>query len=184
MVQTYQSPVRVYKHPFELVMAAYQMRFPTCPQIPIFVGSDIDYEFHSEDGAEEVINRRCKLNIDAPYLLKKMAGVDFVYFNQKNSLDRRKRTLLIEATNISFASRLVIVEKCVYYVHPENADWTCFEQSASLDVKSFFGFESAVEKLAVKHYSANIAKVRVLKKCLILCYVFRARRSWSSSSRS
>lgn len=23
MVQTYQSPVRVYKHPFELVMAAY-----------------------------------------------------------------------------------------------------------------------------------------------------------------
>ncbi|CAD5216999.1 unnamed protein product [Bursaphelenchus okinawaensis] len=158
MVQTYQSPVRVYKHQFELVMAAYQMRFPTCPQIPIFVGSDIVNEYHSPDGAEEVIDRKCKLNVEAPYLLKKMAGVDFVYFNQKNSLDRRNRTLVIEATNISFANRLVIVEKCVYYVHPENPEWTCFEQSASLDVKSFFGFESAVEKLAVKHYSANIAK--------------------------
>jgi hypothetical protein len=34
MVQTYQSPVRVYKYPFELVMAAYEKRFPTCEMIP------------------------------------------------------------------------------------------------------------------------------------------------------
>ena len=34
MVQTYQSPVRVYKYPFELVMAAYERRFPTCKMIP------------------------------------------------------------------------------------------------------------------------------------------------------
>ncbi|KAI6235202.1 SEC14-like protein 1 family protein [Aphelenchoides besseyi] len=158
MVQTYQSPVRIYKHPFELVMAAYQMRFPTCPQIPIFVGSEIVSEYHSEDGAEEVIERKCQLNVEAPYLVKKIAGVDYVYFTQKNSLDRRKRTLVIEATNISFASRVGILEKCYYYVHPENNDWTCFEQNASLDVKSFYGFESTVEKLAVKQYGANLAK--------------------------
>ena len=35
MVQKYQSPVRVYKKPFELVMRAYEMRFPTCEEIPI-----------------------------------------------------------------------------------------------------------------------------------------------------
>lgn len=45
-------------------------------------------------------------------------------------------------------------------MHPDNPEWTCFEQNASLDVKSFFGFESTVEKLAVKQYSANLAKVR------------------------
>ena len=44
-------------------------------------------------------------------------------------------------------------------VHPENPDWTCFEQTASLDVKSFFGFESTVEKIAMKQYSASISKV-------------------------
>lgn len=49
------------------------MRFPTCPQIPIFVGSEITYEFHSEDDAEEVIERKCKLNVDAPYLVKKVS---------------------------------------------------------------------------------------------------------------
>ncbi|KAL6722822.1 hypothetical protein Aduo_017907 [Ancylostoma duodenale] len=158
MVQTYQSPVRVYKHPFELVMAAYEKRFPTCPQIPIFVGSEVTYEYHSEDGAEWVIERKCQLNVDAPYLVKKIAGVDYVYFTQKNSLDRRKRTLLIEASNISFSSRIIIKENCHYYVHPDNPDWTCFEQNAALDVKSFFGFEATVEKLAVKQYAANLAK--------------------------
>lgn len=43
-------------------------------------------------------------------------------------------------------------------VHPENQAWTCFEQSASLEVKSFFGFENAVEKLSSKHYAASIKK--------------------------
>uniref|UniRef100_A0A915PR78 CRAL-TRIO domain-containing protein n=1 Tax=Setaria digitata TaxID=48799 RepID=A0A915PR78_9BILA len=158
MVQTYQSPVRVYKYPFEIVMAAYEKRFPTCPQIPIFVGSEITYEYHSEDGAEEIIERKCQLNIDAPYLVKKIAGVEYVDFTQKNSLDRRKRTLIIEAKNISFTNRIDVKETCFYYVHPENSEWTCFEQSGSLDVKSFFGFEATVEKLAVKQYAANLSK--------------------------
>ena len=51
---------------------------------------------------------------------------------------------------------------CVYFlfqVHTDNSQWTCFEQSASLDIKSFFGFESTVEKIAMKQYTANIKKV-------------------------
>uniref|UniRef100_A0A914WNN1 PRELI/MSF1 domain-containing protein n=1 Tax=Plectus sambesii TaxID=2011161 RepID=A0A914WNN1_9BILA len=133
MVQTYQSPVRIYKYPFEFVMAAYEKRFPTCPQIPIFVGSELTYEYHSPDGAEEVLDRKCQLNVDAPYLLKKIAGVDYVYFSQKNSLDRRKRTLTIEASNISFASRIVIKENCFYYVSP----YLCL-RSSPLQCFSFF----------------------------------------------
>lgn len=46
-------------------------------------------------------------------------------------------------------------------VHPENEDWTCFEQTASLDIKSFFGFESSAEKIAMKQYAASIKKVFV-----------------------
>uniref|UniRef100_A0ABI8A0P9 SEC14 like lipid binding 1 n=1 Tax=Felis catus TaxID=9685 RepID=A0ABI8A0P9_FELCA len=158
MVQKYQSPVRVYKHPFELIMAAYERRFPTCPLIPMFVDSDTVNEFKSEDGAVHIIERRCKLDIDAPRLLKKIAGVDYVYFVQKNSLNSRERTLHIEAHNETFSNRVIIHEHCCYTVHPENEDWTCFEQSASLDIKSFFGFESTVEKIAMKQYTSNIKK--------------------------
>nr|XP_015215255.1 PREDICTED: SEC14-like protein 5 isoform X2 [Lepisosteus oculatus] len=158
MVQKYQSPVRVYKYSFEMVMAAYEKRFPTCPLIPVFLGSEVLSEFKSDDGSIHILERSCKLNVDAPRLLKKIAGVEYVYFIQKNTLNWKDRTLLIEAHNETFASRVTVIETCSYSVHPENEDWTCFEQSASLDIKSFFGFENTVEKIAMKQYTANIKR--------------------------
>ncbi|KAF4092678.1 hypothetical protein AMELA_G00023480 [Ameiurus melas] len=158
MVQKYQSPVRVYKFPFELIMAAYDRRFPTCPLIPIFVHSDIISERQSEDGATQVIERRCTLDVEAPRLLKRIAGVDYLYFVQKNTLDWRQRSLHIETYNESFSTRVIVKEHCSYTVHPENEDWTCFEQSASMDMKSFFGFESTAEKIAMRQYASSIKK--------------------------
>nr|XP_020664277.1 SEC14-like protein 5 isoform X1 [Pogona vitticeps]XP_020664278.1 SEC14-like protein 5 isoform X2 [Pogona vitticeps] len=158
MVQKYQSPVRVYKYPFELVMAAYEKRFPTCPEIPVFLGSEILRESKSDDGAVHVVERSCKLNVDAPRLLKKIAGVEYVFFIQKNTVNWKERTLLIEARNETFSNRVIVLETCSYSVHPENENWTCFEQSASLDIKSFFGFENTVEKIAMKQYTSNIKR--------------------------
>lgn len=85
----------------------------------------------------------------------------------------------IEVKNESFSSRITLTEKCRYYVsshsllspspliysntvsadqvHSENSDWTCYEQAASLEIHSFFGFESTIEKLAMKQYSQNVA---------------------------
>uniref|UniRef100_A0A8C8MEY0 SEC14-like protein 1 n=1 Tax=Oncorhynchus tshawytscha TaxID=74940 RepID=A0A8C8MEY0_ONCTS len=158
MVQQYQSPVRVYKHPFELIMAAYVRRFPNCPLIPIFVDSEVVKEEHSDDGATVFIERRCKVEADAPRLFKRMAGVDYLYFIHKNTLDRRERALHIEVVNETFSNRVIVHEICNYTVHPENEEWTCFEQTASLDIKSFFGFENAAEKLAMKQYANSIKK--------------------------
>ncbi|XP_028267638.1 SEC14-like protein 1 [Parambassis ranga] len=158
MVQEYQSPVRVYKHPFELIMAAYARRFPKCPLIPVFVDSEVINQSQSSDGALVVTERRCTIDIEAPRLLKRIAGVDFLYFIQKNTLNRRDRTLHIEVHNESFSNRVIVHESCSYSVHPENEDWTCFEQTASLDIKSFFGFESTAEKIAMKQYASSIKK--------------------------
>uniref|UniRef100_A0A8C7MQI1 SEC14 like lipid binding 1 n=1 Tax=Oncorhynchus kisutch TaxID=8019 RepID=A0A8C7MQI1_ONCKI len=158
MVQKYQSPIRVYKHPFELVMEAYERRFPTCHLIPMFVDSEVLEETESEDGSVHNVQRRCKLDVDAPRLLKRIAGVDYVYFSQENTLNKRERTLHIESHNETFSNRVIIHELCSYSAHPENEDWTCFEQSASLDIKSFFGFESTVEKIAMKQYASSIKK--------------------------
>ncbi|XP_006090450.1 SEC14-like protein 5 [Myotis lucifugus] len=158
MVQKYQSPVRIYKYPFELVMAAYEKRFPTCPQIPVFLGSEVVFESRSADGAVHVVERSCRLRVEAPRLLRKMAGVEHVVFVQRNVLNWKERTLHIDAHNETFASRVVVLENCSYTVHPENEEWTCFEQSASLDIRSFFGFESALEKIAMKQYTANVKR--------------------------
>ncbi|XP_053707520.1 SEC14-like protein 1 isoform X1 [Synchiropus splendidus] len=158
MVQEYQSPVRVYKRPFELIMAAYVRRFPRCHLIPVFVDSEVISEKQSPDGSTLVTERRCTIDIEAPRLLKRIAGVDHLYFIQKNTLNRRDRTLHIEVRNETFSSRVVVHECCNYTVHPENEDWTCFEQTASLDIKSFFGFESTAEKIAMKQYASSIKK--------------------------
>ncbi|XP_051995931.1 SEC14-like protein 1 [Xyrauchen texanus] len=158
MVQKYQSPVRVYKYPFELIMVAYERRFPNCPLIPMFVNSEIISESQSEDGETKVVERRCTVDVDAPRLLKRIAGVEYLYFIQKNSLDRRQRTLHIEVYNESFSSKVFVREHCCYTVHPENEDWTCFEQSADMDIKSFFGFENSAEKIAMKQYASSIKK--------------------------
>ncbi|XP_034832335.1 protein real-time [Maniola hyperantus] len=162
MVQEYVSPVRVHKYPFEMVMAAYEMRFPSCPQIPVVIDCVITEDSWTADDSQRDTIRRCQLNVEAPYLLKKMIGVDYVYFIQKNHLDLKSRILEIEATNETFAARVGVVEKCRYFVHPENPEWTCFEQSALLDVTNFFGFENTVEKIAMKQYAANIAKGKEL----------------------
>ncbi|XP_034046511.1 SEC14-like protein 1 [Thalassophryne amazonica] len=158
MVQEYQSPVRVYKHPFELIMVAYERRFPKCPLIPVFVDSEIISESQSKDGSILTTERRCTIDIDAPRLLKRIAGVEYLYFIQKNVLNRGERTLHIEVHNETFSNRVIVCERCNYTVHPDNEDWTCFEQTASLDIKSFFGFENMAEKIAMKQYASNIKK--------------------------
>lgn len=45
-----------------------------------------------------------------------VAGIEYIYFMQRNHLNLRDRTLSIEASNISFSSRIAVVENCKYYV--------------------------------------------------------------------
>lgn len=88
-----------------------------------------------------------------------------MYFVQRNELDLKARILKITAWNESFSNRISIREYCSYEVHKDNPQWTCFNLQASLEVKTFFGFESLVEKLAVKLYSSNLHKVTIVVNC-------------------
>ncbi len=40
--------------------------------IPAFLGSEIVYEYKSDDEAIHIVERKCKLSVDAPYLVKKV----------------------------------------------------------------------------------------------------------------
>lgn len=110
------------------------------------------------DGPRRNTKRRCTLKVEAPYLLKKIVGIDVAYFIQENFLDMKERKLTIEATNETFSSKIKIFEKCRYYVHPENPDWTCFDQSANIEITNFFGFEHQMEKFGMKQYTQMTLK--------------------------
>lgn len=110
------------------------------------------------DGPRRHTKRRCKLRVDAPYIFKKIIGIEVAYFIQENFLDWKERKLTIEATNETFSSRIKIFEKCRYYVHPENSNWTCFDQSANIEITNFFGFEHQMEKVGMKQYTQMTLK--------------------------
>ncbi|KAH8367497.1 hypothetical protein KR084_005245, partial [Drosophila pseudotakahashii] len=143
---------------FCFIFQAYERRFPTCAQMPIVLDCEIIKDEILENGSKRNTSRRCKLAVDAPYIFKKLIGVDYVFFLQHNYLDMGNRTLSIEAVNESFSSRIEIFERCRYYAHPENCEWTCFDQSATLDIKNFFGFENSMEKMGMKQYTQTTLK--------------------------
>lgn len=112
----------------------------------------------TDDGPRRHTKRRCKLKVEAPYIFKKIIGIDVAYFIQENYLDMEERKLTIEATNETFSSRIKIFEKCRYYVCPDNPDWTCFDQSANIEITNFFGFEHQMEKVGMKQYTQMTLK--------------------------
>lgn len=65
-----------------------------------------------------------------------MVGVDYIYFIQKNFLDLKARSLSIEATNETFASKVSVIERCRYYVstlrHPLSLTmWVGYPRTSS-----------------------------------------------------
>lgn len=60
------------------------------------------------------------MSICGLYVYQQIAGVEYLYFVQKNTLDLRERTLHIEAYNESFSSRVIVREHCSYTVRSAN----------------------------------------------------------------
>lgn len=82
-------------------------------------------------------------------MLRRMMGIDQIFFCQRNVLDKSNRRLEITAWNESFDNRVTVEETCVYWAEGEV---TKFSQEAKLTIASFFGFESTVERLMIRHY--------------------------------
>lgn len=139
------------------MLKAYERRFPTCPEfMPIVLETTIIED--ESDGPKRRTKRRCRLRVEAPYIFKKIIGIESALFIQENFLDLKERKLTIEATNETFSTRIKIFEKCRYYVHPDNENWTCFDQSANIEITNFFGFEHQMEKVGMKQYTQMTLK--------------------------
>ena len=86
---------------------AYEKRFPTCKMIPVFLGSDIISEYKSDDGAIHIVERRCRLKVDAPYLLKKVSQtfvIKYVMMFYHNILSIIKNSkACLKSYNIQFS---------------------------------------------------------------------------------
>ena len=105
MVQKYQCPLLVYKYPFELVMRAYEMRFPTCDMIPIVHETEVVEEVLDDATGVHIIDRRAKVTHSGRPLLVRLKTtphkISYVKnHNTQTSNIIRKKTKEIELKKI------------------------------------------------------------------------------------
>ena len=89
---------------------------------------------------------------EIPGMLRRMMGIDQIFFCQRNVLDIKERRLEITAWNESFDNRVTVKEKCVYWAE---GNITKFSQEATLTISNFWGFESTVERLMIRQYQVR-----------------------------
>lgn len=63
------------------LLQAYERRFPTCKLIPVVLACEITSDTTSPDESVRVTERRCKLNVDAPFLIKKVSFCHYITLN-------------------------------------------------------------------------------------------------------
>ena len=133
------------------LLQAYERRFPVCPLVPQLLATDVLREEKSDDGAHHTVERRCTIDFEVPYILRKVliallhtptcsntrstpqiTGQEVMYFIQRNELDWRARTLDIYTHNETFSSRIVIKEHCKYYVR------CCWQPQTILPLSLFY----------------------------------------------
>ncbi|XP_031564390.1 PRELI domain-containing protein 1, mitochondrial-like [Actinia tenebrosa] len=76
---------------------------------------------------------------------------------EESIVDPIAKTLTTYTRNITYKTLMVVEEKCVYAVNPQNKEWTtCEKQSwVSSDV---YGFARAIEAFGVERYKKNAKK--------------------------
>ena len=54
------------------MLQAYERRFPVCPLVPQLLATDVLREEKSDDGAHHTVERRCTIDFEVPYILRKV----------------------------------------------------------------------------------------------------------------
>ena len=93
-----------------------------------------------------------RMQPEIPGMLRRMMGIDQIFFCQRNVLESKERRLEITAWNESFDNRVTVNEKCVYWAE---GNVTKFSQEAKLTISNFWGFESTVERLMIRQYQVK-----------------------------
>eukprot|EP00002_Diphylleia_rotans_P029278 TRINITY_DN5954_c0_g3_i1.p1 TRINITY_DN5954_c0_g3~~TRINITY_DN5954_c0_g3_i1.p1 ORF type:complete len:928 (-),score=126.52 TRINITY_DN5954_c0_g3_i1:403-3186(-) len=150
-----------YDLPWEVILEAYKRRFPTNPKMPFLLETKIvEYKFDLET-LVEMEDRECRVDLECPGWVKRMANCYELQFSQKMTVDYKNKVMKLTTDNLSFSGTLNMHEECTYRQHPTNPEWTYFTQTASLSLPSYANF---AEPFCIKTYSKNTGKGRLIDR--------------------
>jgi len=111
--------------------------------------------------------RRCEIAIDAPQWVKVALGLHSFTFESTTRLNRKLRTMEITSVNFTWRGKVNVHEICVYRVHPDNSNWTYFEQTASLELPCLLAFQGQIEGFCLRQYDKNTSEARQVDIILV-----------------
>jgi len=152
-----------YHHPFELLVMTYNSRFPTHKRIPVLLENFIKSVSFDYEKGEVIVTRRVKVDLEAPYWLKRLFGIYHFYLEQTLTYNAKERWMSTVTKSLSYSSYITITETVTWREHPENKNWTFFDESACMEILShFIGFEKVIEGFISKSYTSNFDNARKL----------------------
>jgi hypothetical protein len=156
------TQTHLYKHSWELMMAAYEARFvsQTHPRLPNLVGWAMADRAVDEQRGLETYVRTITVAGDVPWLVARATGLETLEIVQTVEVDRFRRKISMVSKNTTWRDRLQMDEDCSYFADPDEPAWTGFKQTATLSVSlGGYGIESTVEGFLISAYSDGIDKV-------------------------
>ncbi|XP_006035680.2 PRELI domain-containing protein 1, mitochondrial, partial [Alligator sinensis] len=80
-----------------------------------------------------------------------------VYILEDSIVDPQNQTMTTFTWNINHARLMVVEERCVYCVNPENSGWTEVQREAWIS-SSLFGISRAVQEFGLARFKSNVTK--------------------------
>ncbi|XP_028393386.1 PRELI domain-containing protein 1, mitochondrial-like [Dendronephthya gigantea] len=87
------------------------------------------------------------------------SGVKSACIIEESLVDPKRKVMTTYSRNIFFTSLMVVEEKCVYSVCPNNKNWTECRKDAWIS-SNVFGLARAIESFGIERYKKNIVKAR------------------------
>lgn len=143
----------VYRHPWERVTAANWKKFSDMEHRPLLshvVEVNIVKRGVDQEGGQLLTTRAITVNAPGPWWLQRLMGTNVCQCIEESVVDNGKRTLDMVTRNVTLKDFVDVEEKCSYFAHPDNSDWTLFRQETNITCASVPALKSMAEKIEQK----------------------------------
>ncbi|ERN11742.1 hypothetical protein AMTRI_Chr03g139390 [Amborella trichopoda] len=149
MVKSY-TQEHIYKHPWERVTSACWRKFTDPENTPylshILEVDTLNRSLDHETGRLHT-TRAITVHAPGPRWIQRLIGQEICRCVETSTVDPKSKFMESTAKNVSLRRFIEVEEKCMYRPHPENPNWTLFEQKTSIKCSPLSTLASMAERI-------------------------------------
>ena len=160
------TQTHIYEHQWELVAAAYDLRYPSHPLVPELVSTTVTNHHDDPTRGRTEYDRKIVLQAnEMPWIVRKVTGTEQMEVATQVTLDLFERKLTTKSRNLTWRDSLHCDEECQYWASKERPGWTEFRQVAVISIapawQGYYGM-GTVHGFLMDSYSKAVGKGRVI----------------------